>query len=779
MPELVKIIFAKMFTVSLIAGVLTALIVAAAAWMNRRYSPRWRYWVWLFFAIWLVIPVTLPVSKAPLAFSVPDIVVIGTSPTASQDIIGQSGGGSSELWTQSQRSRTATDPAADPSADPSAALVSTPATTPAADPATGAAAASPDSLSGLTLMDLLVMVWLLGVVAFLLVGGIKALWFRVSLRRMWRPCGSAEVARSVRRTMEEMAFYPDMRIMICQGIRSPFVTGLIRPALVLPGETYDPCLLGHVIHHEMTHCRRRDLWYKLIINLANAVHWFNPLVWVMNRAGDRDLELVCDELVTRGQDRTRRREYSESILLTLKPGKTRRLPGLTTSFSAGAKDLKRRFENIVLTPAKRSGSLFLMLTMLLAVVVGSAAQVTVGSVEAGKETYLSGSEAGQGAYADPCGDIEKWERFPEETNWRIEDGKLVHDPSGVSSWDYAHLRDTEVVNGTVSAKVTIERRSDADIPWAGLTVRREANTGKWNSGYTVFVGWSDKNKSLILNIAKGIRSGHGGDGFTDRSDLKNLIIPGSELGKEVEITVVMRGSRIDVHVNAAWIAGFNDDDFIAGCVGPLAQDARISFSDFRVCDFDNIIVYPDPCEDIEKWERFPTNHNNWRSENGKLVRDPEGKTGYQYAYLRNTEVTDGVVSARITIQRLSGTDIPWAGLAVRQKTSGNQYNTGYVVYVGWSDRTNSLIINVAKGIPSGHGGDGLADRKDLKNLLISGSEIGKEVEIVIVMKGNRFNVYADGVWITGFNDDDFISGHVGPFAQDAEISFKEFKVYQF
>jgi Leucine-rich repeat (LRR) protein len=129
----------------------------------------------------------------------------------------------------------------------------------------------------------------------------------------------------------------------------------------------------------------------MLINLANAVHWFNPLVWMMSRAGSRDLELVCDELVNSSQDIARRKEYGESILLTVKPEIKKLPPALTSSFSSRAKDLKIRFENIMLTTAKRSGNIFLALIVVFAVLLSCLARIDIEQNVYGIETEQSGT----------------------------------------------------------------------------------------------------------------------------------------------------------------------------------------------------------------------------------------------------------------------------------------------------------------------------------------------------------------------------------------------------
>ena len=63
--------------------------------------------------------------------------------------------------------------------------------------------------------------------------------------------------------------------------------GLLRPVIVLPPEVPEADL-PLILRHELCHIRRRDLWYKGVMLLANAVHWFNPLVWRMAGQAGRD-----------------------------------------------------------------------------------------------------------------------------------------------------------------------------------------------------------------------------------------------------------------------------------------------------------------------------------------------------------------------------------------------------------------------------------------------------------------------------------------------------------
>ena len=73
------------------------------------------------------------------------------------------------------------------------------------------------------------------------------------------------------------------------------IIGLFRPTLLLPHEGYQKIDLEVIIRHELVHFKRNDLWFKLLLVCANAVHWFNPVIYLMVREANRDIEISCDE----------------------------------------------------------------------------------------------------------------------------------------------------------------------------------------------------------------------------------------------------------------------------------------------------------------------------------------------------------------------------------------------------------------------------------------------------------------------------------------------------
>lgn len=96
--------------------------------------------------------------------------------------------------------------------------------------------------------------------------------------------------------------------------QSPMLTGVVDPTIWLPEEMMDAADLSYALRHELTHWKRRDLWLKWATVLTACIYWFNPAVWYLVYAINRDCELSCDELVVKGLSINERSGYGELLL---------------------------------------------------------------------------------------------------------------------------------------------------------------------------------------------------------------------------------------------------------------------------------------------------------------------------------------------------------------------------------------------------------------------------------------------------------------------------------
>lgn len=236
-------------------------LLLLSGWMERRYRAESRVLLWLLLSLWLLLPVRwAPPERAVLTLPVPELAQ-AVQPS----------------WTGPQ------EPAPAPEA--------------------------PVPESAWTWGEVLPWLWMAGCGGMLL----------------WQAAGTCLLRRKLLRETEERPEDQVLLARLWQGMHGrpqvlrteaegpPLSMGLFRPVVLLPAD-----LEGEetelVLRHELAHIRRRDLWYKALLNLVNAVHWFNPLVWGMVRRAGRDLELCCDNDVVSGQDAAFRHRYGGVLL---------------------------------------------------------------------------------------------------------------------------------------------------------------------------------------------------------------------------------------------------------------------------------------------------------------------------------------------------------------------------------------------------------------------------------------------------------------------------------
>lgn len=127
----------------------------------------------------------------------------------------------------------------------------------------------------------------------------------IAERRVWDVLNDRKAALGLRTVP---------RLLTCPGLDTPMLAGVVRPCLLLPSEPMDDTRLRHALLHELTHDKRHDIAFKTLVLWVCALHWFNPAVWLMRRAVERDLELACDDAALRVLPESERAAYGNTVL---------------------------------------------------------------------------------------------------------------------------------------------------------------------------------------------------------------------------------------------------------------------------------------------------------------------------------------------------------------------------------------------------------------------------------------------------------------------------------
>jgi len=163
-----------------------------------------------------------------------------------------------------------------------------------------------------------------------------------------------------------------VKLVVCGFISTSMLTGFFKPVILLPERNYDDAELELIFRHELIHYRRKDLWIKLLSVIAIAIHWFNPLVYLMNIALQTEGEASCDQEVLEISKLKSRHFYAE-VIIGMIGGKKSGMTTLATNFYGGKKGIKKRLEEVMAqaAPRKSTSYVFLMLVLILTVMSGS------------------------------------------------------------------------------------------------------------------------------------------------------------------------------------------------------------------------------------------------------------------------------------------------------------------------------------------------------------------------------------------------------------------------
>ena len=307
-------LFKLILSLSVSGSLLILTLLLCKPLVQHRLSKRWQYYIWLVVIARLLLPFTPPVSAVGLLFT------------------------QAELRTAPQISAVQ---AAAPLPDEEALAIST-SPAPSSPPAAGDAHKSPPSM-----LSHLGLLWL-AVAAGLLLRKITIYQSFINyLRASCEEVSDIALLDRLAQLSAQAGVKRPLELSINPLISSPLLYGFFCPCIVLPTASLPDADFQYTILHELTHYKRRDLFYKWLVQLVLCVHWFNPLVYWMNREISRVCELSCDEAVLQTLDTAQRRVYGDTLLHAMGNGGTYKSAPASVMLNESAALLKERLNAIM------------------------------------------------------------------------------------------------------------------------------------------------------------------------------------------------------------------------------------------------------------------------------------------------------------------------------------------------------------------------------------------------------------------------------------------------
>ena len=316
--------------------------------MKKRYPARMVCVVWAILALRLLIPVQLTLPQAPVQVMPRTSYVVQSDQTAFRQT-GLPVVQNPTRWVTGTQAQTLS-------------------------------AADTGTVKTVDITDILLTLWLAGVIACVLWQGIGYYRLIRSLKGTSQPVERTDLHTILQEQCADLVIDREIPLRVSSAADCPMLAGFIHPTLYLSDEHISRTDAAFIFRHELTHYKHGDLWLKLLLLAARCLHWFNPLVHLIARFAQEDIEAACDDAVVRGHDGAYRRAYGETILRSA-IAQAQKRKALVSCFGDDKKTLMRRFEGLFDKSVKKRG---VALVVMIALLVGSlSCTIAVGDNDKG------------------------------------------------------------------------------------------------------------------------------------------------------------------------------------------------------------------------------------------------------------------------------------------------------------------------------------------------------------------------------------------------------------
>ncbi len=226
-----------------------------------------------------------------------------------------------------------------------------------------------------TVLDIVAVIYVAGAVAFFAWNLLSYLIYTNRIIAASRPADERTVS-VFRSICEKDKLTRTPTLLVSSEINSPAAFGIFRRKVVLPDIEFSQNGLAGTLFHEVVHCKRGDLYIKLVELVARSLHWFNPIVHIACVRCEMEMEMSCDEKVLAGVSDDARVAYGRVMLDIIR--RCRRSRGaLTTHFNPKKNSVKSRFENIINGSGSRKGRVLIAICLVLCIIAGAIIACTV------------------------------------------------------------------------------------------------------------------------------------------------------------------------------------------------------------------------------------------------------------------------------------------------------------------------------------------------------------------------------------------------------------------
>ena len=359
MNTVLKIFLSMSFS----GGLLILALLLGTQFLKNKISRQWQYYTWLIVILRLLLPFGPEVNLLGKTYQAVDQAITHAAPLPPQQ------------------------PAVNTPEDVLAPAVGLEQNhEPASPPAEDLTTAPPLQEIGVLLTNHVWLIWLVIALGLLIRKMTIYQGFMRYIKAGLNPVSDLSVLDRLSIAAERAGVQKPVELCVNPLVSSPLLMGFFHPCIVLPSADIAEKDFQYIVLHELTHYKRRDMFYKWLVQITVCLHWFNPLVHFMSREITRACEFSCDEAVLAEMGGENAEDYGKTLLEAMAAvGKYKENLG-TVTLSENKQLLKERL-GAIMKFKKKSKAIRLLTGVLTLCVMFGAAFVGVYPTAAAKSPH--------------------------------------------------------------------------------------------------------------------------------------------------------------------------------------------------------------------------------------------------------------------------------------------------------------------------------------------------------------------------------------------------------
>lgn len=357
-----KLIFRTILSMSFSGGLLILVLLLGGRLLKGRLSRQWQYYIWLIVVMRLLIPFGPDASLMGRVYYATDRTMAEMMSAAHQ----------AEQSPVKNSLHFATEKGEDPATENREAMPADSQQTMMADNTDAVLESASFLAKAMALVENYIRVIWLAVAFGMLIRKITVYqsYIKYVTAGAERVCEIVLLDRLAVITKQAGIAKP-VELCVNPQVSTPMLVGYLHPCIVLPGVKIAEKDFHYIVMHELMHYKRRDIFYKWLMQFTVCLHWFNPLVHLMNREIDKACEFSCDEAVLAKMGYDHAKDYGKTLLNAMAAVGTGREPAAAVTLSADKRLLKERLGAIMGCEKKTKKKIVIMVGLTVGIALGT------------------------------------------------------------------------------------------------------------------------------------------------------------------------------------------------------------------------------------------------------------------------------------------------------------------------------------------------------------------------------------------------------------------------